>query len=137
MMNAWKVRHLKTVQMGICPLCSREIDLTIPREGVIDHDHDTGEIRGVLHRSCNSGEGKIANAAGSWIVKSMKYPDIVAGLERLLLYYKQPGTGMMYPTHKSAEETAEIRRNKRNLQAKERRATMKARKAMRDQRPTE
>lgn len=132
MMPKWKVRQLKVVQGGICPLCGKPVDLGVAREGVVDHDHETGEIRGVLHRSCNSGEGKASNAIGSWIVKSMDQKAIIEGVVRLYNYYMQPGTGMMYPTHKSKEETENIRRNKRNLAAKERRAKLKARKLIKE-----
>lgn len=133
-MPAWKVRQLKIVQEGRCAICGKEVDLTIEREGVVDHNHDTGEIRGVLHRSCNAAEGKIANAAGAWGAKSMKYPDIISFLRNLLAYYDKPGCGMTYPGHKSAEETATLRKNKTNIAARERRAKIKAAKAMRDQR---
>jgi len=92
-MRSWAARHLKTVQGGLCPLCGKEIDLTIPREGVIDHDHDTGEIRGVLHRSCNAAEGKIANAAARWGAKSSSYSDIIAYLKSVVQYLEASGTG--------------------------------------------
>ncbi|CAI3971390.1 endonuclease VII [Variovorax phage VAC_51] len=136
-MPAWKVRQLKIVQGGNCALCGLPVDLTKDKEGVVDHDHDTGEIRGVLHRSCNSGEGKVANAAGSWIAKNMKYPAIIAALEKLLDYYKRPGTGMIYPTHVDAATAARKAADKRNLAARTRRATIKAQRALRDQRPKE
>lgn len=137
MMPAWKVRQLKVVQEGNCALCGLPIDLNIEREGVVDHDHDTGEIRGVLHRSCNSGEGKVANAAGSWIAKSMKYSAIRSALRQLLDYYDRPGTGLIYPTHVDAATAARKSADKRNLAAKTRRAAMKAARALRDQRPKE
>lgn len=50
MMRSWAARHLKIEQDGKCPLCGLEIDLRIKGEGVIDHDHDTGRIRGVTLR---------------------------------------------------------------------------------------
>lgn len=131
MMPAWKVRHLQTVQGGLCPMCGLPIDLKVPREGVVDHCHETGLIRGVLHRSCNSGEGKVSNAAGSWIAKSMKQDDITAALRSLLAYYEQPKTDFIYPTHKTPEEAAEISRNKRNLAARQRRAAIAAKKKLR------
>ena len=137
MMPAWKVRQLKVEQGGLCRLCGLPVDLSLPKEGVVDHNHDTGEIRGVLHRSCNAAEGKIANAAGSWGAKSMKYEDIVAYLEKLLAYYKLQGCGLIYPTHVDKETAANKAREKRNLAAKERRALIKARKAMRDHRNDE
>jgi len=134
MMPAWKIKQLKIVQGGLCAICLKPVDLSIPKEGVVDHNHDTGEIRGVLHRSCNSGEGKVANAAGSWGAKSHAYPDIIDWLKKLLAYYERPGCAMIYPTHKSAEETAAKKRNDRNLAAKQRRAQQKAQRAMRGQR---
>lgn len=129
-MTAWKVRHLKTVQDGKCPLCGEPIDLTIPKEGVIDHDHNTGEIRGILHRSCNAAEGKVANAAGRWGAKSMQYSAILNYLKNLIRYLEQPGCGLIYPMHKTEDE----KRDDRNRIARERRAAAKAKVAMRSKR---
>lgn len=131
-LNAWKVRQLKVEQGGLCALCGKPVDLKEAREGAVDHNHDTGEVRGVLHRSCNAAEGKIANAAGAWGAKSMQYKDIVPFVEKLVAYWRKPGCGVIYPTHKSAEESANIKRNKRNQQAKERRAAQKAQRVLRD-----
>lgn len=127
MMRSWAARQLKVEQGGLCPLCGNEIDLTIKGEGVIDHDHDTGEIRGVLHRSCNSAEGKVANAAGRWGAKSTAYSAIIPWLDNLLAYLKRPGTGMMYPMHKTADEKKDLR----NAAARRKRAEAKAKLAVR------
>lgn len=137
MMPAWKIRQLKIEQGGLCALCGKPVDLTQPKEGVVDHDHDTGEIRGVLHRSCNSGEGKVANAAGSWIAKDMSYPAIITALEQLLAYYRRPGTGLIYPTHVDAATAKRKAADKRNQAARERRAKIKAARSLRDQRSPE
>lgn len=48
-------------QKGICPLCKTEI---LPDEAALDHDHSTGHVRMVLHRSCNSAEGRVIRWAG-------------------------------------------------------------------------
>ena len=125
-MPSWKVRRLQE-QGGLCPLCKTPIDLKIKGEGVIDHDHDTGEIRGVLHRSCNAAEGKVANAAGRWGAGGMGYDKIIPWLEAMLEYLKQPGTGLMYHTHKTDEE----KRLERNLKARTARATTRARATVR------
>lgn len=91
-------------QGGVCAICGEPIDLNIPREGVVDHDHNTGEVRGVLHRSCNGAEGKVANAAGRWGAGGMDYAKIIPWLKRMVAYLERPGTGYMYPTHKTPEE---------------------------------
>lgn len=127
MMRSWMLRHLKEVQGGVCPLCRKVIDTSIKGEGVIDHDHDTGEIRGVLHRSCNAAEGKIANAAARWGAKSSKYEDITPFLERVVLYLKAEGTGFMYAMHKTPDE----KKDARNAKLREQRAAVKAKLALR------
>lgn len=109
-------------QGGLCPLCGKEIDIKIPREGVMDHDHDSGEVRGILHRSCNAAEGKVANAAGQWGAKATDYPSIIRWLEAMLVYLKAPGTGYMYPTHKTAEEKHAASLYKRRQQSAKRKA---------------
>ena len=130
MMRSWMLRHLQTVQDGKCPLCGLEIDTTIKGEGVLDHDHDTGEIRGVLHRSCNAAEGKISNAAARWGAKSSSYSAIIPYLESLVEYLKRPGTGMMYAMHKTPDE----KKDDRNRKAREARAAAKAKLALRGKR---
>ncbi len=45
-------------QGGICILCQVEIP---EGKDVLDHNHKTGRIRGVLHRSCNALLGHIEN----------------------------------------------------------------------------
>ena len=40
-------------QDGLCPICHTSLDDT----GSVDHCHNSGEIRGVLHRKCNSALG--------------------------------------------------------------------------------
>lgn len=124
-MRAYAAKLLKE-QGGLCPLCGKEIDLSIKGEGVLDHDHDTGRIRGVLHRSCNAAEGKIANAAARWGAKSGVYADIIAYLERVVLYLKQPQKQVVYPTHRTPDE----KRDTRLAKAREQRAAVKARREL-------
>ena len=124
-MRSYVAKLLKE-QGGLCPLCGKEIDLSIKGEGVLDHDHDTGRIRGVLHRSCNAAEGKIANAASRWGAKSAAYTDIIAYLERMVLYLKQPQKQVVYPTHRTPDE----KRDARLAKAREQRAAVKARREL-------
>lgn len=116
-------------QGGVCALCGLPIDLNAL---VLDHDHETGQVRGALHRSCNSSEGKVANAAGRWGAKSMRYDDIVPFLERLVAYLKQPAQEVIYPTFKTADEL----RMQRNAKERVRRAERKARATVRNRRVT-
>ena len=120
-MRSWTIGHLKTKQGGNCAICGKPISLQVmgnTSDYVVDHCHETGEIRGVLHRSCNSAEGKVVNAAGRWGAKSTLYVDVIPYLERLVQYLKssqENGTGMMYPDHKTDEEkrlAANLKRRK-------------------------
>ena len=98
---------------------------------VVDHCHETGIIRGVLHRSCNASLGKLDNAVGRWGAKSMKYEDIIPYLRNVLEYYDNCQANPMkviYPDHKTPEQKADRARVKRNTSAAMRRAKMKVAK---------
>lgn len=118
-------------QGGICPLCELPIETTrvagTRTDYALDHCHETGVVRGVLHRSCNGALGKLDNAIGRWGAKSMQYSAIVPYLERVLEYYKREPYPYIYPTHKSPEERAEAARVRRNQMQARRRAAAKAR----------
>ena len=47
--------YLEMVQAqdGLCLICTKRFDVDL----VIDHDHDTGKVRGLLCDRCNSGLG--------------------------------------------------------------------------------
>ena len=114
-------------QGGICPLCNQHINLAEKGAAVMDHCHESGQVRGILHRSCNAAEGKVANAAGRWGAKSMDYAAIVPWLEKLLAYLKKEPTEFIYPTHMTPDEL----RLKRNVAARKQRAQRKARQVVR------
>jgi hypothetical protein len=120
------MRMLQT-QGGVCSLCGRPIDLSIKGEMVIDHDHESGLIRGALHRSCNAAEGKVANAAGRWGAKSMSYGAILPWLKNLIMYLEQEPQPYIYPTHLTPEE----KRLADNAKARRARATRQARQVVR------
>lgn len=127
-MRAYVARLLKE-QGGLCPLCRKPIDLHEKGEGVLDHDHDTGRIRGVLHRSCNAAEGKISNAAARWGAKSAKYADIVPYLENLVAYLKATPKPVIYPMHKTVDERKEAQLKR----SRERRAEIAAKRKLAQQ----
>lgn len=127
-LRTWARAYARQKQNDCCAVCGELIDFQArghKTDWVVDHNHDTGEIRGVLHRSCNGAEGKAANAIGRWGAKSMQYPDIVAYAKKLLAYWESEGTGYMYPDHKTPEERKEAQRVKRNKAEALRRAKKK------------
>ena len=129
-MRAWTFGQIKK-QGGLCPLCNKPIDLQVRgnrSDYVVDHCHESGLIRAVLHRSCNSSEGKIVNAAGRWGAKSTKYADVIPYLRSVveyLEYHRDNPSSLTYPDHRTPEQQAEKARVKRNKAAAIRRANQK------------
>jgi hypothetical protein len=57
-----RYQEMLNAQDGLCACCGR------PGEGgalrlLVDHDHDTGEIRGLICRRCNTGIGMLGDDA--------------------------------------------------------------------------
>lgn len=127
-MKAWAIGQLKSKQGGNCLVCGLPINLQLSghkSDYVVDHCHETGQIRAILHRSCNSALGKVDNAAGRWGAKSMKYADIIPYLRRIVAYYEhceQNPTGLIYPDHRSDEEKLELAKKRRREADARRRA---------------
>lgn len=119
--------RLYAAQGHICPLCAGPIDVTVKGQMVVDHDHDTGLIRGALCRSCNSMEGKVFSAVGRWCVKKMDYALVIPALRRLADYLEQEPTEFIYPTHQTEDE----KRVARNAKERRQRATRQARQVVR------
>ena len=130
-LRSWAIGQLKTTQGGLCLVCKKPISLQVmgnKSDYVVDHCHETGIIRGVLHRSCNSSLGKLDNAIGRWGAKSMKYEDIIPYLRNVLEYYDNCQANPMkviYPDYRTPEQQAEVSRVKRNKAAMLRRAKQK------------
>lgn len=114
-------------QGGLCLVCKRPIDINNRGEAVLDHCHQTGLVRGVLHRSCNSSLGKMDNAIGRWAAKSMQYDAILPILENIVEYYKMPKHEILYHSHKSEDDKRAVRAARERA----RRAEQKARRAIR------
>ena len=69
-------------QDRVCPLCNKEIKKD---QAVLDHNHDNGHVRAVLHRQCNHAEGRILD----WIKRTGKHNDPLEYLESLVEYWKE------------------------------------------------
>lgn len=54
-----EIMRLRAAQVDYCAICGKHSRLNNKRELAIDHDHETGEIRGLLCTSCNLGLGHL------------------------------------------------------------------------------
>lgn len=114
-------------QGGLCPVCAKPISLaqrsTSGDGPALDHDHRTGHIRGVLHRSCNGGIGKAESIVGRWITGSMQDEQaIIQDMQRMVNYLLQPNTDLIYYSHKTEEEAKAAQNAKRRRVRAQRKA---------------
>ena len=102
-------------QDRLCGLCQEPLH---PDEAVLDHSHQSGRIRKVLHRGCNVLEGVIANNA----VRNKITPNRLLKIcMNLLNYLTTAEIDILHPTHKTPEEKKE--RIKRRAKIKRQRKT--------------
>lgn len=115
------VRRLKTTEVASvlkqlverqgskCAICGQYF--TQRDYAVLDHNHDTGYIRGAIHNSCNGTEGKIKVRAHFGHAGVSAY-DYLIGLGKYLEAHKTPKYNFIHPSHKSDDEKR-LLRNKR------------------------
>lgn len=84
-------------QGGLCALCSEPVE---PGKAVLDHDHKSGHIRGVLHRGCNALEGNITNA----LPRNLITPERLRAIFQNWARYHQEQKDLLHPTHRTQEE---------------------------------
>ncbi len=115
-LKAWREQQL-AVQKGRCALCKETISTG---EEVADHDHKTGELRGVLHRGCNAMLGHIENNRPRHKLTSLVR--LARFLSNVAKYIAHDYTGQpLYPTHRTPDE----KREARNAKARKARAKAK------------
>lgn len=112
-----KREEMYLAQAARCKLCS---DHMLKTEAVLDHDHATGAIRAVLHRSCNALLGKVENNYRRHGVKNLAA--WAHGVPGYLQHHAVNRTGLLHPTHKTEDEKR-LRRNKRARLARARKAS--------------
>ena len=118
-LRAWRVRTLAE-QGGVCALCGQPLS---EAEAVGDHDHTTGRMRGVLHRGCNSGLGKVENFRRLYgLTDIRRLTSFLHGIVPYL-YRKVSDDSPFYPTYRTADQ----KRDLRNKRARVARAARKAR----------
>jgi len=81
-------------QNNICPLCEQHIN---KNDACLDHDHTTGEIRGVLHSNCNSLEGVIKSRFTRSGVH--KLTDLITYLNNLIVYLQKEHHKVLHPSN--------------------------------------
>jgi len=111
-------RQLVVKQGHLCAVCGKPF--TKLDDGVLDHCHKTGFIRGVLHRSCNSGEGKVRIKA-QWSHKGVTPDEFLIGLGQYLALHEKPKYQLIYHSHKTKDE----KRLAVNAKARKKRAAAK------------
>lgn len=112
-------KRLLEQQSGLCALCCEPLS---EDKAVLDHDHKQGHVRAAIHRDCNIMLGKVENAA---VRTGMGYDRMVKFLQGAATYvthHAENRSGLIHPTHFSAEEKVERRKAK----AKRKRAKEKA-----------
>ena len=103
-------------QKHLCPLCRERIT---PDQAVLDHDHETGHVRKVLHRQCNSIEGRVLQ----WLKRSGKDITPEQFLKNILVYWLDDYTRhKIHPTHLTEQER-ELNRLRKKLRTSKREST--------------
>ncbi len=95
----FKKRALKE-QKDKCPLCGRKMDSMDKYNIILDHDHETGKVRGVLCRKCNGVEGLIKK----WAVECSSIGTYKEWIVRLGEYLNTDNYTYLHPTHKTKQE---------------------------------
>lgn len=104
---AFRAQQL-AAQDGVCAICGQACELS---EAVVDHDHKTGVIRGVLHRGCNAMLGHLENnRARNGMSQDVRLGQFLRGVS----YYisKRRTDAPLYPSYRTTDEKRELR-NKR------------------------
>lgn len=117
-LKAWREASL-AAQANACALCTLPITAADP--AVADHDHATGQLRGVLHRSCNALLGNIENNRKRYGIRSLG--QLASMLRNVVAYIslRRADDTPLYPTHRTDDEKRE-RRNKKARDARARKA---------------
>lgn len=114
----WRAATLAE-QDGRCAICG--LPITEKDPAVADHNHTTGQMRGVLHRSCNALGGVIENNRVRYGLRNeVQFVKFLAGLYPYLAK-RRPDDAPTYPSYRTADEKRELR----NMRARRARAALK------------
>lgn len=103
--------RLLAEQGYVCALC--KLPLT-EVDAVLDHDHKSGAVRAALHRGCNVLLGQVERGARYGVRDLFAFAH---GLGPYMDAHRVNLTGLIHPSHKSADEKkllAKARRRRRH-----------------------
>lgn len=102
------------LQNNLCALCRDYLDIN---EAVLDHDHESGQLRGVLHRGCNVMEGVITNNMKRNRIDEIRLSSILANLQD----YQRELKDLLHPSHRTPEERKQRAKKRAKARSKKRR----------------
>ena len=90
---------------------------------VLDHNHYTGEVRGVLCSGCNSVEGVFIKSVGRYHTnidhhESIAVQELLYRLADYYEHYRVSHSGYVHPKHKTEDEKRVARNKKARMKRK-------------------
>ena len=104
-----------------CAVCGASLRGQTRGGPVLDHCHESGFVRAVLCRVCNTGEGKVRTVMTRFGGGTEKSLDWLIKMVRYLHLHRTPQTDLIHPTHKTEDQKREVR----NAKARKARAAKK------------
>lgn len=112
-----------------CAVCQLPCD---EEKAVLDHCHKGGHVRAVLHRSCNSLLGKCENNAPRYGMPLEQLIAFLQGAGQYIDLHRENNTGLIHPTHFTAEEKIERRKAKAKREREKQKKLKAAEKAAKE-----
>ena len=79
----------------ICPICTQPLD---PADAALDHDHQTGFVRGTICKKCNSLEGVWrSRVIRLGLKETLTFEELLLNMYK---YLTQEQTNYIHPSHK-------------------------------------
>lgn len=103
----------RVAQRNKCGICQEGLTEKAPFDPVLDHCHKSGAVRGTLCRACNALLGKVENNQARFGVRSL--PAFLHGAAKYLQIHTTNITGLIHPTHKTADEKRIAANKKRRV----------------------
>ena len=103
-LRSWRIANCPAV----CPILGIPLD---PSDAVVDHDHNTGHIRGVIHRQANALMGKIENYLNGYM-RNLDCGDIRLVLSAMIDWMERDHSSNPLHPHASRKMIADFRKMK-------------------------